>query len=87
MSLFLLPYGGSDEIADLFIRRATAQQRFSAILLWSLPVLVALGMFVMKPDYLRLLYTDPTGQLFLTYAICSEIVGILVILKIANPKF
>jgi tight adherence protein B len=69
------------------MKAATAQQRFSAILLCSLPVLVALGMWVMKPDYLRLLYTDPTGQIFLTYAICSEIVGILVILKIANPKF
>ncbi len=69
------------------MKAATASSSFSAILLCSLPVLVALGMWVMKPDYLRLLYTDPTGQIFLTYAICSEIVGILVILKIANPKF
>ena len=69
------------------MKAATAQQRFSAMLLCSLPVLVALGMWVMKPEYLRLLYTDNTGQLFLTYGICSEIVGILVILKIANPKF
>jgi Flp pilus assembly protein TadB len=33
-----------------------------------------------------LLYTDETGQKFLTYAIVSEIIGILVIRKIANPK-
>ena len=35
----------------------------------------------------RLLCTDPTGSKFLTYAIISEIVGILVIRKIANPRF
>ena len=34
----------------------------------------------------RLLWTDPTGSKFFTYAICSEIVGILVIRKIANIK-
>lgn len=69
------------------IKAATAQQRFSAGLLCSLPVVVGLGFWVLKPDYIRLLYTDPVGQAFLTYAIISELIGILVIRKIANPKF
>ena len=69
------------------MKASTAAQRLSAMLLCSLPLLVALGMWVMKADYLRLLYTDPSGRLFLTYAIVSELVGILVIMKIANPKF
>jgi Flp pilus assembly protein TadB len=34
-----------------------------------------------------LLYTDEVGQKFLTYGIISEIVGILVMGKVANPKF
>jgi Flp pilus assembly protein TadB len=34
-----------------------------------------------------LLYSDPIGSKFLTYAIISEIVGILVIRKLANVKF
>ena len=33
-----------------------------------------------------LLWTDPVGIKFFTYAICSEIVGILVIRKLANIK-
>jgi len=33
------------------------------------------------------LYSDPIGSKFLTYAIISEIVGILVIRKLANVKF
>ena len=69
------------------LKASTAQQRFSAGLLCSLPILFALGLWLAKPDYLRLLYTDDTGQLFLTYAVISEIVGVLVIRKLANPKF
>ena len=68
------------------IKAATAQQRFSAALLCSLPVVVGIGFWILKPEYIRLLYTDDIGQKFLTYAIISEIVGILVIRKIANPK-
>jgi Flp pilus assembly protein TadB len=34
----------------------------------------------------RLLWTDPVGSKFFTYAIISEFVGILVIRKIANIK-
>jgi tight adherence protein B len=64
----------------------TAQQRFSAGLLCCLPLVVGLGFWILKPEYVRLLWTDPTGSKFLTYAICSEIVGILVIRKIANIK-
>ena len=68
------------------MRAATAQQRFSAGLLCSLPVVVGIGFWFLKPEYIRLLYQDPVGQKFLTYAIISELVGILVIRKIANPR-
>jgi tight adherence protein B len=64
----------------------TAQQRFSAGLLCCLPLVVGIGFWILKPDYVRLLWTDPTGSKFFTYAICSEIVGILIIRKIANIK-
>ncbi len=69
------------------MKAATAQQRFSAALLCAMPVVLALGFWILKPEYIHLLYTDPTGQKFLTYAIVSEIIGILVIRKIASPKF
>jgi tight adherence protein B len=69
------------------MKAATAQQRFSAGLLCALPVVVGLGFWVLKPEYIHLLYSDPIGQKFFTYAICSEIVGMLIIRKIANPRF
>lgn len=66
---------------------ATAQQRFSAGLLCALPIVVGLGFWVLKPEYIELLYTDETGSKFLTYAIISELIGVLIIRKIASPKF
>jgi tight adherence protein B len=68
------------------LRAHTAQQRFSAGLLCCLPIVVGIGFWILKPEYVRLLWTDPTGSKFFTYAIVSEIVGILVIRKIANIK-
>ncbi len=69
------------------MKASTAQQRFSAGLLCAMPLVVGLGFWILKPEYIRLLYTDETGSKFLTYAVCSEIVGILVIRKVASPKF
>lgn len=65
----------------------TAQQRFSAALLCLLPAVAALGVWFVKPDYLRLLYTHPVGSKLLTYAIISEAVGILIIRRIANVRY
>ncbi len=64
----------------------TAQQRFSAALLCLMPIVVGIGFWIVKPEYMKLLYTDPTGSKFLTYAVISEVVGILVIRKMANVK-
>ena len=52
----------------------TAQQRFSAALLCIMPIVVGIGFWIVKPEYIKLLYTDPIGSKFLTYAVISEIV-------------
>ena len=39
------------------------------------------------PEYIRWFYTDETGQSVMTFAIVWEIIGILVIRKMSNPKF
>ena len=69
------------------IKAATGQQRLSALLLCILPVVVGLGFWILKPEYIELLFTDDVGKMFLTYAVISETIGILLIRKIANPKF
>ena len=65
----------------------TAQQRLSAALLCALPAVVGLGFWIVKPDYIYLLFTDPVGSKFLTYAVISEMVGLLIIRRIANVRF
>jgi Flp pilus assembly protein TadB len=42
---------------------------------------------LLKPEYIRWFYTDETGQNVMTFAIIWESIGILVIRKMANPKF
>ena len=68
------------------LKAHTAQQRFSAGLLCALPIVFGIGCWFLKPDYIRLLWTDETGSKFFTYAIISEFVGILIIRRISNIR-
>lgn len=69
------------------MRAHTSQQRLSAGLLCALPPVLGTVFWVLRPEMMNLLITDETGNWFFTYGIVSEIVGILVIRKMANPKF
>jgi tight adherence protein B len=69
------------------LKAGTAQQRLSAALLCSMPIVVGLGFWALKPEFIEILYKDERGNAILTYAIVSEIIGILVIRKMASPKF
>ena len=69
------------------LKASTAQQRMSAAMLCSLPVVMAFIFWLLKPEYIRWFYTDETGQSVATFAIVWELIGILVIRKMAKPKF
>lgn len=69
------------------LKAGTAQQRFAAAIFCSVPVFMGIVYAVLKPEYFRLLLDDEVGNMIFTYAICSEIVGILVIRKLSKPKF
>ena len=68
------------------LRAHTAQQRFSAALLCSLPVVTGVVFYFVRYEYISLLWTTPAGSRFLTYAILSEVLGILVIRRIASIR-
>ena len=68
------------------LKAHTAQQRFSAGLLCALPFVFGIISYFLKPEYTRLLWTDPIGTKCLTAAVVLEIVGILVIRKVANIR-
>jgi tight adherence protein B len=69
------------------LKAHTAQQRLSAIVMILAPIVTGLAFFALKPDYIAILWTDSTGTLFLTYAIVSELLGALVLWRIASVKF
>jgi tight adherence protein B len=43
------------------VRALAAEGKLSAYILVALPLLIALYMFVVRPDYIRPLYTEPLG--------------------------
>jgi tight adherence protein B len=62
----------------------TAEPKFSARVLASLPLVVYIGFRLFKPDFIRPLHTRPEGVYILGYAAVSTIIGYLVMMKIAD---
>jgi tight adherence protein B len=68
------------------LKAHTAQQRFSAGLLCVLPIVLGLAFWILKPEYMALLWTDPLGAKILTWAVIWELAGILIIRRMANVR-
>ncbi|SRR5579871_288121 len=68
------------------LRAHTAQQRFSAALLAGLPVFTLIVFYFVNYNYVSLLWTTELGSKLFTYAVLSEVVGILVMRRISAVK-
>jgi tight adherence protein B len=68
------------------LRSHTAQQRFSATLLCSLPVVMGVVFYFLRYDYIAPLWQSPLGSRFLIYGIVSEIVGIFFVRRVASVR-
>jgi tight adherence protein B len=68
------------------LRAHTAQQRFSAGFLCALPVVTGVIFYFARYEYISVLWLTELGSSFLIYGIVSEIIGILVIRKIASVR-
>jgi tight adherence protein B len=68
------------------LRSHTAQQRFSATLLCSLPVVMGVVFYFLRYDYIALLWQTPLGSRVLIYGIVSEIVGIFFVRRVASVR-
>jgi tight adherence protein B len=68
------------------LRSHTAQQRFSATLLCSLPVVMGVVFYFLRYDYIALLWQTPLGSRVLIYGIVSEIVGIFLVRRVASVR-
>jgi tight adherence protein B len=68
------------------VQALTAEGRLSGYVLLGLPVLVFFILMYVNPEYMSLLYTDPTGKMMLTTAIVMQLMGWAMIKKIVNIK-
>jgi tight adherence protein B len=64
----------------------TATERLTGNIMAALPVLVGVGFMVMQPEMGRLLYETTIGRIAIVVAIILEIIGIIMIRKLANIK-
>lgn len=68
------------------VQALSSEAKASAAIISALPVLVATGMYFTNPEYIGLLFTEPTGKLMLGGAIFWMLIGILVMKQMINFK-
>jgi tight adherence protein B len=68
------------------VRVFTAQARLSGIILFLLPIFMAVFFYFSTPGYMEELFTTPAGKIAIIYAIVSQMIGFLVIRKIVNIR-
>ena len=68
------------------LKTLTLSSRWSAVLLCALPILLAVYMTVMNPDYMGVLWRDPRGHKLLAIAAVMQVMGILMVQKIMKIK-
>jgi tight adherence protein B len=68
------------------VRVLSAEGRMSAWILGLLPLAVMLTLTVVNPDYVSLLWTDPTGQRLLWYAAGMVLFGVFWLRKLIRIR-
>ena len=68
------------------VKAASAHGRITGLILAIMPVVVAIMLFFISPDYLMVLFRDPLGKKLLIAACIGQVVGFLCIRKIVNIK-
>ena len=68
------------------VRALSAEGKISAVILFALPILLALVMFGINPSYIGLLITHETGNRLAAFGLTLMITGALVIKKMISLK-
>ena len=66
------------------IRTLTAQGRISGIIVSLLPVVLGLVIYLLNPEYVKLLFVHPFGKIMLGVAGLGQVIGIVVIRRIVD---
>jgi tight adherence protein B len=66
------------------VRVLSAEGRFSAVILIALPILIVLALRFLNPNYVSVLWTEPSGRMMAGAAIVMMILGAIVMKKIVK---
>jgi len=68
------------------IRALSAEGRLSAIIMIGIPFFIGTTLFVMSPEYIRILFTDATGKILVILALVMMGLGVLWMKKMITLK-
>jgi tight adherence protein B len=66
------------------IKTLTTQQIMTGFIIGLLPVFIALGITVLNPEYINLLFTRTAGQIMIAGGVMMELIGLFIIKKILD---
>jgi tight adherence protein B len=69
------------------VKALSAEAKASAMIIGALPFCVMATVYVTKPDYIMILFTDPMGHLILLGAAVMMTTGIMIMRNMVNFKF
>lgn len=69
------------------VKALSAEAKASAMIIGALPFCVMATVYVTKPDYIMILFTDPMGHLILLGAAIMMTAGIMIMRSMVNFKF
>ena len=70
----------------LKVRALSAEGRFSAIILFCLPIVVGVILFKMNPEYMSTLFTDPAGKNMLMVGSFMMVTGAIIMKRMVTIK-
>jgi tight adherence protein B len=73
--------------AEMEMKSLTAQGRMEGLVISLLPIVIAIALFLMSPDYMRPLFETQTGHRLLIASVVMGAIGILIVRKLATPKY
>ncbi len=71
----------------LQIQTLTAQARMGGMVVGCLPIVVLFAFYFIQPNYIHVLFTDPTGLKILKFAIALDAMAFVTIRKLVQVKF
>lgn len=69
------------------LRSVTGAGRISALIIASLGPLLFLYLFFVQPEYSQTLWANPTGRLVLMMAAASQVIGVVIIVRMLRSRY